>query len=108
MDRSVTFLVTGDGGETARFSVPIKIQGTDPTPPRVTARPVRPTKAQSAKRSDVRTPVSRFTPPQNPKTVKPAVKGGAKTLDEVKEQKAAEGKTATPTEKKTTDSEDNQ
>lgn len=53
MERSVTFHVSGSEQGTYRFSVPFTIQGTDPTPPRTTAR----TKARSQNQVRPKRPV---------------------------------------------------
>jgi hypothetical protein len=59
MERSVTFHVSGSELGTYRFSVPLTIQGTDPTPPKAKARP-RTKKQSSAKpRRSVQKPARR-------------------------------------------------
>jgi hypothetical protein len=107
LERSVTFLVTGDGGEIARFSVPVIIQGTDPAP-KVTSKPPQPARGKTAKTSSVRTPARRSTAGQEPTTVNPAVKSGDLTPAQAQDKQPAEEEKAAPAQEQTPDSKDDQ
>lgn len=117
LQRSVSFAVTGDGGEMARFSVPIMVQGTNPTPPKVaTKRPARP-RGKTTNTSNMRTPARHSTAVQKPSAVKPAGKTQGESsskltpqqqLENKKAASTEEKKTTEPQEKKTPESEENQ
>ena len=95
-ERSITFLVYGSGKDTTRFSVPILLQGTDPTPPKVRQPPKRKTsKSAKTKPKTIRRPARRTTTAaEDPKVVKPAETKKAETTQPVKTEKSVPSPTA--------------
>ncbi|UCC80952.1 MAG: hypothetical protein JSW64_06230 [Candidatus Zixiibacteriota bacterium] len=97
VERSVTFLVYGEGADSTRFSVPIVLQGTDPAPPPKVTRPKRTTTGKSidAKKRTVRRPARRTTSAtEDPRVVKPAKTEKAETTKPVDAEKPVPSPTA--------------
>jgi len=87
LERSVTFLVRGSEQQMYKFSLPIVIQGTDPTPPKV---------SNTAKTKN-RSAASTKTPPRRP-AVKPAKTGDKPAASE--QPKVQPTKTVKPADSK--------
>lgn len=114
-ERSLTFVVYGSGKDTTRFSVPILLQGTDPTPPKVT-RTQRRQAGESAikKPRTVRRPARRATTSSDdPRIVKPERIEKSETASDTKEslilkKKTVEDKSENSPEATDVESEENQ
>jgi hypothetical protein len=73
IERSITFTAVGEGSNNMRFSIPVFVQGTDPTKPAQTAKTKRKpvTKSSVTGSKTVRKPIPRrvTTKSEDPKTV---------------------------------------
>jgi len=122
LERSVTFLVRGSEQQLYKFSLPIVIQGTDPTPPKVSTRPRTNNRSTATTRKPVRKPAlnpanmgnkataAEQSKVQTTKTVKPvdtklSVEESKKKVPPVLEKTTTEEK---DTEKPDQSSEENQ
>ncbi len=120
IERSMTFLAYGDGVDSTRFTLPVLVKGTNPTPPRVAKSRKGSTKARSRKKSAVRKPTT-GTKASSSKTEMVKTKPSSiekQTLETKKvtddksatdlKEKATLGKEAETAKKTTTESKDNQ
>jgi hypothetical protein len=114
-ERSLTFMVYGSGKDTTRFSVPVFLQGTDPTPPRVTRTQRKSTgTSKNVKPRTVRRPARRSTTSSDdPRIVKPERIEKPQTAAESKEslilkKKTPEDRSDNSAEAADIESEDNQ
>lgn len=120
IEQSMTFLAYGDGVDSTRFTLPVLVKGTDPTPPRVAKSTKRNKKAANRKKAPVKRPTlgskASSTKTEMVKTKPSTIEkqsqeikkvSGDKNATDLKE-KAILGKEAETSKKATTESKDNQ